>query len=182
MGQGWAKNTANPTSHSIEMVVEVFRGGQAALILYANRCCKASLDEAAQITDSSWMIDWEKQRKAAARERLLPPHEEAQILEQYGEIIKPVLEKLLDEKVAGLSKNFHDSWRKFGEYLTSETREIALQQLLSHAEAANMLGCSVSTIKRMVVDGTLPKPVRLSEHRIGHRLVDVKKLVRGSQT
>ncbi|MGO4682463.1 hypothetical protein [Hyphomicrobium sp. 2TAF46] len=40
-----------------------------------------------------------------------------------------------------------------------------------------MLSCSVATVKRMVYDGRVPQPVQLSERRLGHRYVDLKKLV-----
>jgi len=122
-------------------------------------------------------IDWNKQRTAAVREKLLPAKDEARIIKQYGEAIRPVLDHLLDEKAAELAKSHEESWRKFGEYLTAETREHNAQQLLSHEEVAKMLGCSVATVKRMVLDGRLPKPVRISERRIGHRYADIKKLV-----
>jgi predicted DNA-binding transcriptional regulator AlpA len=45
--------------------------------------------------------------------------------------------------------------------------------LLSHADAAYALGVSESQIKRMVVDGRLPKPAKISAHRIGHRWSDL---------
>jgi predicted DNA-binding transcriptional regulator AlpA len=128
------------------------------------------------------MAAWNKQRIANAREKLLPPHEEARLVQQYGEAIRPVLEKVLDEKAVALSKKYEESWMKFGDYLVAETREEIGQKLLSHSEAAKMIGCSVSTIKRMVAEGRLPKPVQLSEHRIGHRLADIKELVGTSRT
>lgn len=126
------------------------------------------------------MVDWQKQRLAAIREKLLPAHEEARLVQQYGEAIRPVLNKVLDEKADGLAKAQEESWRKFGAYLTAETREQTEQQLLSHEKAAKMLGCSVATIKRMVYDGRLPEPVKISDRRIGHRYADLKKLVGNS--
>lgn len=121
-------------------------------------------------------IDWNKQRTAAVREKLLPAQDEARVIKQYGEAIRPVLDHLLDEKAAELAKSHDQSWQKFGKYLTAETREQTAQQLLSHEEVARMLGCSVATVKRMVQEGRLPKPVQISERRIGHRYVDIKRL------
>ncbi|AGK59931.1 hypothetical protein HYPDE_41313 [Hyphomicrobium denitrificans 1NES1] len=121
-------------------------------------------------------IDWNKQRTTTVREKLLPAQDEARIIKQYGEAIRPVLDHLLDEKAAELANSYDASWRKLGEYLTAETREQTAQQLLSHEEVARMLGSSVATVKRMVQDGRLPKPVQISERRIGHRYADIKKL------
>ncbi len=67
------------------------------------------------------MVDWHKQRHAAMREKLLPVRDEARLLQQYGEAIRPVLNKVLDEKADGFAKAQEESWRKFGEYLTAET-------------------------------------------------------------
>ena len=123
------------------------------------------------------MALWDKQRIATAREKLLPAHEEARLVQKYGEAIRPVLDKLLDEKAKALAKKYEESWLKFGDYLVAETQQELGQRLLSHSEAAKMLGCSVSTIKRMVAEGRLPEPVQLSEHRIGHMLADIKKFI-----
>ncbi len=57
-----------------------------------------------------------------------------------------VLDKLPDAKAADLAKSHESSRPKFGEYLTAETREAMDQKLLSHPEAAKMLGGSVSTL------------------------------------
>ncbi len=122
------------------------------------------------------MTAMDKRRIVALRDRLLAPDEQARLIRQYGEVIRPVLEQLLDEKAAGLAEAHEASWRKLGEYLTAETREQTGQQLLSHEEAAKMLGCSIATVKRMVQEGRLPQPVQISQRRIGHRLADLKKL------
>ncbi len=123
------------------------------------------------------MVDWGKLRIAKVREKLVPPHEEARLVRQYGEAIQPVLDKLLDEKAAKLAESYERSWAKLGDRLAAETADQTAPQLLSHAEAAKMLGCSVSTVKRMVAEGRLPQPVKLSEHRIGHRFADIKRLI-----
>ena len=125
------------------------------------------------------MIDFFKQRRAARRERLLPAQEEARLVRQFGEAIVPVLDKLLDEKVDKLAERYDGSMTKMLDYLIAETQEEIGQRLLSHSEAAKMLGCSVSTVKRMVAEGRLPEPLRISEHRIGHRIADIKNMIAG---
>ena len=123
------------------------------------------------------MVDWFKQRIAKVRERLVPAHEEARLVQQYGEAIRPVLDKLLDEKAAKLADSYDRTWSKLGATTAAEARDLTAPQLLSQAEAAKMLGCSIATIKRMVYEGRLPQPVQISECRIGHRYSDLKKLV-----
>lgn len=51
--------------------------------------------------------------------------------------------------------------------------------LMSHPEAAAALGISESTVKRLVQEGRLPKPVKISAHRIGHRWADIKAFADG---
>jgi len=123
----------------------------------------------------------QKQRIAKARDRLLPADEEARLIRQHGEAIRPVLDKLLDEKAAKLGKSYGDAWAGMLAALLDDAKNPSEQQLLSHAEAARMLGCSVATMKRLVLDGRLPKPVKISEHRIGHRLSDLKAFIAASK-
>jgi excisionase family DNA binding protein len=52
--------------------------------------------------------------------------------------------------------------------------------LLSHGEVAELLDISVATVKRLVQDGRLPKPVQISAHRIGHRWTDVRDFARST--
>ena len=46
--------------------------------------------------------------------------------------------------------------------------------LLAPKDAAAALGISISTLKRLVADGALPKPKQISENRVGHRYIDLE--------
>jgi excisionase family DNA binding protein len=46
--------------------------------------------------------------------------------------------------------------------------------LLTPADAARALSVSRSTLDRMVAAGRLPKPVRISDRRIGFRVCDIE--------
>ena len=80
------------------------------------------------------MALWDKQRIATAREKLLPAHEEARLVQKYGDAIRPVLDKLLDEK-AKARKKYEESWLKFGDYLVAETQQELGQRLRSREDA-----------------------------------------------
>ncbi|NOU05932.1 MAG: helix-turn-helix domain-containing protein [Hyphomicrobiaceae bacterium] len=123
------------------------------------------------------MTDWHKQRCEAMKERILPEGERKQLLATYGEAIRPILTKLLDERAAQLVDGWDRSFKSMGEYLSADDREALSRRLLTHAEAAQMLGCSVATVKRMVQQGRLPQPVEISERRIGHRMPDILAFV-----
>ena len=50
--------------------------------------------------------------------------------------------------------------------------------MLRMAEVARLTGISGSTVKRMVIDGRFPKPMRLSPRRIGWKPGEVKTWIR----
>ena len=50
---------------------------------------------------------------------------------------------------------------------------------LSNNQTCEMVNLSISTINRMVKEGSFPKKVKLSPNRVGFRLSDVEKWVGG---
>ncbi len=50
---------------------------------------------------------------------------------------------------------------------------------LSNNQTCEMVNLSISTINRMVREGSFPKKVKLSPNRVGFRLSDVEKWVGG---
>ena len=50
---------------------------------------------------------------------------------------------------------------------------------LSNHQTCEMLNLSISTINRMVKDGSFPQKVKLSPNRVGFRLSDVEEWVGG---
>ena len=50
--------------------------------------------------------------------------------------------------------------------------------MLRMGEVVRLTGISDSTIKRMVIDGRFPKPMRLSPRRIGWKAGEVKSWIR----
>tara|TARA_B100000424_G_C22748012_1_gene404373 strand:- start:475 stop:672 length:198 start_codon:yes stop_codon:yes gene_type:complete len=50
---------------------------------------------------------------------------------------------------------------------------------LSNDQTCEMVNLSISTINRMVREGSFPKKVKLSPNRVGFRLSDVEKWVGG---
>ncbi|WP_032688864.1 AlpA family phage regulatory protein [Pseudomonas syringae] len=50
-------------------------------------------------------------------------------------------------------------------------------RLIRRAEAASFLAIGVSTLDRMIADGRLPEPVRLSTRVVGWRESTLKQLI-----
>ena len=50
---------------------------------------------------------------------------------------------------------------------------------LSNNQTCEMVNLSISTINRMVREGSFPKKVKLSPNRVGFRLSDIEKWVGG---
>jgi predicted DNA-binding transcriptional regulator AlpA len=103
--------------------------------------------------------------------KLLSNAEREAIVRHYGEVVASQVDKV----VAARGDRIIDGFAKtMGVLANSLKPDDTSQRLLSHPEAATMLGVSVATVKRLVQDGRLPQPVKISEHRIGHRIDDLK--------
>jgi len=152
-------------------------------------------------------MDWQQQQLDKARGKLMSEAEREAFIRDHGEVMRPMLERLLDEKAAKIVEGYEKSWASAlgnGEPDPSECRLMTAQEaatlvamplstikrlkalgldheigqrLLSHEQAATFLGCSVASIKRMVRDGRLPDPVQIGERRIGHRLTELEAFI-----
>ena len=108
--------------------------------------------------------------KDALRRRLMPPQEQEAFLRTYGEAVRPMLEAILDAKVAELGDRYAKTWLAFGEHLKETDRGAVL---VSRDEAAEMLGVSLSSIQRLEKRGELPKPQRFGARTVRHQLEDI---------
>lgn len=115
------------------------------------------------------------------KERLMPPSEREAFLSQYGQLVAPILEELLEAKAKELVARYAAT---LAGILDRTDGTIPRDRLLcTREEAGEMLGVSLSTIKRMEQSGELPEPVRFGERQVRHRLVDVERIAchQGSQ-
>ena len=53
------------------------------------------------------------------------------------------------------------------------SESLALERILSAAQAAQLYGVSIATFRRLMHAGKLPPPLQLSERRIGWRVRDL---------
>ena len=95
------------------------------------------------------------------------------VVKQYGEVVAEAVDKVVASRGDWIMESFARTMTKLANSLKPEENG---PRLLSHADAATMLGVSVATIKRMVQDKKLPEPVQISHHRIGHRIEDLKAI------
>jgi hypothetical protein len=114
-------------------------------------------------------------RKEALRRRLMPPAEQEAFLRTYGEIVRPILEAVLNARVEELAARHEESWRGFFEYLTQDADVI----LVSREQAAKMLSVSVASIQRLEKRGELPEPQRFNQRTDRHQLKDILEFARG---
>jgi predicted DNA-binding transcriptional regulator AlpA len=108
-----------------------------------------------------------------AREQLLPERERDKLIQQYGEVIRPMLDSLLDAKAEVLATQYESAWRRwFADCKASVVREDG-EVLVTRDKAAEKLGISLSSIKRLEERGELPKPQKFGRRTVRHRLNDI---------
>ena len=118
--------------------------------------------------------------RKAIKGKLLPESEREELIQQYGEAMRPILEKLLDAKAEQLSQRYEGSWGKWlAEWKAEAVRENE-QVLVTRDEAAEMLGISLSSVKRLEDRGELPKPRRFGERTVRHKLSDILAFAKGA--
>ncbi len=121
-------------------------------------------------------MDFDESRKANARSRLekaAASELEAAVV-RYGEVIRPLIEAILDEKAEALAARYEQSLRRAFS-VSAEDLPPSHPLLLSRAEVARILGCSTDTVDRLAADGELPR-VQLSPGRVAHSWDDVKAI------
>ena len=122
-----------------------------------------------------WMaLSAERMRKI--QDQLLSPTERALIEKTYGDVIGPILDAKLEAKAQELVERYRLAWTSAFDHLANPGEREKL--LVSRDEVADLLGCSLATVKRMEADGRLSEPVRISERVVRHRLVDIERLAR----
>ena len=111
--------------------------------------------------------------RKAIRDKLLPDSEREELIRQYGEAVRPILERLLDEKAEKQAQRYEDAWERWLSDLSAEAARENDQVLVTRNAAAKMLGISLSSIKRLEERGELPKPKKFGERTVRHKLADI---------
>jgi predicted DNA-binding transcriptional regulator AlpA len=107
---------------------------------------------------------------------LLPPSERAKLEDLYGKVIGPIIDAKLEAKAQELlARQSKNLTQVLSELLGPDDRDA---RLISRQSAAELLGVSLSTIKRMEASGELPEPIKFGEHTVRHRLIDVEAIAR----
>jgi hypothetical protein len=109
-----------------------------------------------------------QQQRENLREKLLPASDLKRLVRQYGELILPTLEKLLNAKVEELAVRYEEAWTRAFAHLKVDDGV----QLVSRKKAAGMLGISLSSIQRLEQRGELPKPHRYGR-TVRHQIDDI---------
>jgi len=111
-----------------------------------------------------------REQRERTREKLLPTHEREELVRQYGELIRPMLTELLDAKAEKLLVSYEKAWRAAFATLKEDESTV----LVSREQAAEILGCSISTVQRLERNGELPEPRRYGHRTVRHRLGDIR--------
>ena len=112
-----------------------------------------------------------------AKTELLLPEERAALESQLGAIVGPIIDAKLEAKAVELVERYRQSWLSVFKSVFGETTDRD-RFLVSRDEAAELLGVSLSTVKRMEESGQLPEPIKLGERIVRHRLIDVEALAK----
>ena len=112
-----------------------------------------------------------------AKASLMSPAERATFEVQFGKIVGPLIDAKLEAKARELLERWGEQQQRLWSALgfTDKDRD---KLLVSREEAANLLGVSLSTIKRMEDSGELPAPQRFGERIVRHRLVDIEAVAK----
>ena len=108
---------------------------------------------------------------------LISDAERTALIREHGEALAHHMDEALERRAHELTIKNAEVLAKA--LMQGAPPDLAKPLLLSHGDAAFALGISESTVKKLVQDGRLPKPVKISEHRIGHRWEDLKAFADG---
>ena len=113
------------------------------------------------------------------KDQLLPPRDRAALEETYGKVIAPILASMLEAKAVEMEVRWRQGWLKTYKQFFGDSVDAGRDVLLvSREEAADLIGTSLSSIKRMEASGELPEPLRINERVVRHRLIDIEALAR----
>jgi excisionase family DNA binding protein len=115
-----------------------------------------------------------RQQRHNLREKLLPAEDREELVRLHGELILPALTALLDAKVEELAERYEKAWRSTFAALKEDDSTV----LISREQAAELLGCSISTIQRLEKSGELPEPRRYGHRTVRHRVGDIRDFAR----
>ncbi len=117
------------------------------------------------------------QRIARTKADLLSPADRAELEATYGKLIGPLIDAKLETKARELLDRYQERQLALIRAVVGDTSNRD-QLLVSRDEAAEMLGVSLSTVKRMEEGGELPEPIKFNERIVRHRIVDIERLAR----
>lgn len=116
-------------------------------------------------------------RMTKAKADLLPHDARAELTAAFGEIVGPILDAKLEAKAVELIERYTQAQLAILNAILGDTTDRD-RFLVSRDEAAEMLGVSLSTIKRMEESGELPDPIKFGERVVRHRLIDIEALAK----
>jgi predicted DNA-binding transcriptional regulator AlpA len=111
-----------------------------------------------------------RQQRENLREKLFPTTDREELVRLHGELILPMLEKLLDAKIEELARRYEKAWTGAFATLNEDDGDI----LKSREEVAEMLGISLSSVQRLEQRGELPEPKRFGRRTVRHRLKAIR--------
>ncbi|MEM1306966.1 MAG: hypothetical protein AAGG99_05525 [Pseudomonadota bacterium] len=118
-----------------------------------------------------------RERIDEAKAKLLTPSERAELERALGAVAGPLIDQKLEAKAVELIGRYEQSWSKLLATWNADTTDRS-QLLVSRDEVAQMLGVSLSTVKRMESTGELEEPIKFNERVVRHRLVAIERLAR----
>jgi excisionase family DNA binding protein len=118
-----------------------------------------------------------RERLERAKTELLSPEERDALEAQLGAIVGPIIDAKLEAKAVELVERYRLAWLSVSKSLFGETTDRD-RFLVSRDEAAELLGVSLSTVKRMEDSGELPEPIKFGERIVRHRLIDIEAIAK----
>ena len=139
------------------------------------------LGSADQRPASQWPSGYpsNQDRRQRIKDELLSPRDRADLEDSYGKVIAPIIADLLESKAVEMEERWRQAWLKTYKQFFGDSVDAGRDVLLvSREEAADLLGTSLSTVKRMEAAGELPEPIRFNERVVRHRLVDIEAMAK----
>jgi predicted DNA-binding transcriptional regulator AlpA len=116
------------------------------------------------------------------KEKLLPDREYDELVLRFGEVVRPMLEELLNAKADAVATRYERAWSKWIDNLNASVVRENEDLLVTRDKAAKMLGISLSSIKRLEERGELPQPHKFGERTVRHRLTDILAFAKSMPT
>ena len=127
---------------------------------------------------SKWPSPSNQDRRDRIKAELLSARDRATLEDSYGKVIAPIIAAMLEAKAVEMEERWRQGWLKTYKQFFGDSVDAGRDVLLvSREEAADLLGTSLSTVKRME-GNELPEPIRFNERVVRHRLVDIEALAK----